>query len=102
VTVTEALAGDPFLSTAIPPTVCVPFDTFFFCHVAEQEVTLVHVARGLLSPVIVIDAMPIGELAETAMLMLPFGVDPFVGESTVTLGGEADVVADVVTDTLDD
>jgi hypothetical protein len=83
--------------------VCVPLVSFFFCHVAEQEVTSIHVARGLPSAVIVIDAMPIAELAETPMLMLPFGVDPFFGETTATLGGESDVVvADVVTDTLDD
>jgi len=82
--------------------VCVPLDSFFFCHVAEQEVTLAHVASVLLSPVIVIDAMPIAEFAETAILMLPFGVDPFVGELIETLGGGSVVVADVVTDTLDD
>ena len=62
------------------------------------------VVSGVPSAVIVIDAMPIVELADTAMLTLPFDVDPFVGELTTTLGGEPepDVAAGVVTDTLDD
>ena len=103
VTATEAFAGDPFLSTAIAPMVCGPCVIFFFCHVAEQEVTLAHVVRVLPSAVIVIDATPIAELAETAMLTLPFGVDPFVGELIVTPGGGESVAgAGVVTDTLDD
>jgi len=101
---TAAFAGNPFLSTATAPMVCVPLLTFFFCHVAAQEVTFVHIAMGLPSPVTVIDAMPLGEFAETAILTLPFTVDPLVGALTATLGGEADVVTgvSVVTDTLDD
>ena len=42
--VTEALACNPFVLVAIPPMLCVPDVIFLFCHVAEQEVTLVHVA----------------------------------------------------------
>jgi hypothetical protein len=42
--VTEALAPNPFVSVATPPMLCVPDVIFLFCHVAEQEVTLVHVA----------------------------------------------------------
>ena len=77
--------------------VCVPTLIFFFCHVAEQDFTLVHVASGLPSAVIVIDAMQLAESAETAILALPFSVLPFVGVLIAMLGG-----ADVVTDTLGD
>jgi hypothetical protein len=54
--------------------------------VAEQEVTLVHVAKVLPSTVIVIDAMPLAEFAETATLTLPLIVDPFTGDLIVTVG----------------
>jgi hypothetical protein len=67
-----------------------------------QEETLLQVARGLPSAVIVMEAMPIGEFAEIAILTLPFGVAPFVGESITTLGAGTEVVASVVTDTFDD
>ncbi len=101
-TVTEALATNPFALLAIPPMTCVPFDIFFFCHVAEQEVTLAHAARRFPSAVIAIDAMPFAEVAETAILRLPFTEVPLVGELIVMLGAEAGVGAGVVTDTLDD
>jgi hypothetical protein len=100
--VTEALVGNPFPSVAIAPMLCVPCVIFFFCHVVEQEATLTHVARGLPSAVIVIDAMPFAEFADTAILALPFNILPFVGELIATLGAETDVGAGVVTDTLDD
>ena len=67
-----------------------------------QEVTLAHVARGLPSAMMVIDAMPFAELAATVILALPFTTLPFVGELIATLGAETGVGADVVTDTLDD
>ena len=63
------------------------------------------VVSGVPSPVIVIDAMPAVELADTATLTLPFGVDPFCGELITTLGGEPEpdvAAAGVVTDTADD
>ena len=43
---TEAVACNPFglAAIAIAPMLCVPGVIFLFCHVAEQEVTLVHVA----------------------------------------------------------
>jgi hypothetical protein len=81
---------------------CAPLLIFFFCQVVAQEETLKHVASGLPSAVIVMDAMPIVELAATAILTLPFGVAPFVGELIVTLGAETEVVASVETDTFDD
>jgi len=82
---------------------CVPFANFFFCQVTAQVETLAQVASGLPSPVIVIEAMPIVEVAEIAIFTLPFGVAPFVGELTTTLGGEEVVVAElVVTETFDD
>ena len=101
--VTEALAGNPFASVAIAPMVCVPCEIFFFCHVAAQDATPAHVARGLPSAMIVIDAMPFAEFAATAILALPFTTLPFDGELIATLGGVVTVgVAGVVTDTLDD
>ena len=51
---------------------------------------------------IVIDAMPFAEFAETAILALPFNTLPLVGELIATLGAEADVGAGVVTDALAD
>jgi prevent-host-death family protein len=39
------------------------------------------------STVIVIDAIPLAESAETATLTLPFIVDPFSGELIATVGG---------------
>ena len=103
VTRTEVSALFPCLSMALPRMVCVPFVSFFFCHVTEHVVTFSHVVRVLSSPVIVIDAMPMAEFAETAMLTLPFGVDPFVGELIATLGDvDSGAVMSVVTDTLDD
>ena len=42
--VTEAVACNPSVLVAIPPMLCVPGMIFLFCHVAEQELTLVHVA----------------------------------------------------------
>jgi hypothetical protein len=60
---------------------------FFFCHVAEQEVTLVHVASGLPSTVIVSFAMPLAEFADTAMLALLLIVAPLIGEVIVIVGG---------------
>ena len=41
--VTEVLACNPFVLVAIPPMLCDPGVIFLFCHVVEQEVTLVHV-----------------------------------------------------------
>ena len=81
---------------------CVPCVIFFFCQVVAQELTLAHVARGLPSAVIVIDAMPFAEFAETAILALPFNTLPLVGELIATLGAEADVGAGVVRDALAD
>jgi len=43
------------------------------------------VAKILPSTVIVIDAMPLAEFAETATLTLPLIVDPFTGELIVTV-----------------
>ena len=100
--VTEALADNPFVSVAIPPIVCVPCDIFFFCHVAEQEATLVHAAKGVPSAVIVIDLMPFAEFADTVILALPFNTLPFVGELIATLGAGTGAGAGVVTDTPDD
>ena len=70
---------------------CVPGVIFLFCHVAEQEVTLVHVARVLPSTVMLSDAMPLAELAETAMLALPLIVAPFIGELIAMVGGAGGV-----------
>jgi len=75
--------------------------TFFFCQVVEQTVTLLQVARGLPSPVMVIDAMPAAELAETPTLTLPFATAPFFGESIATLGAEAGIVTDTPDDWAD-
>jgi hypothetical protein len=102
VTETEALLLFPCVSVATPPMLCVPLLIFFFCQVVAQDETLKHVERGAPSAVIVMDAMPIVELAETAILTLPFGLAPFVGELIATLGAEAEVAASVETDTLDD
>ena len=82
--------------------VCVPCVIFFFCHVVAQEATPAHVARGLPSAVIVIDAMPFAEFAATAILALPFRTLPFDGELIATLGAATGVGAGVVTDALDD
>jgi hypothetical protein len=60
---------------------------FLFCQVAEQEVTLVHVVKVLPSTVIVIDAMPLAEFAETATLTLLLIWDPLTGALIVTIGG---------------
>ena len=51
---------------------------------------------------IVIDAMPFAEFAETAILALPFTTLPFDGELIATLGAKTGVGAGIVTDTLDD
>ena len=67
-----------------------------------QDATLAHVAMGLPSAVIVIDAMPFAEFAETVILALPFTTLPFDGELITTAGAETGAGADVVTDTLDD
>lgn len=69
-----------------------PFRKILFLPSRGHEVTLVHVARVLLSLVIVIDLMPIDEIAEMAILMLPFAVDPFVGELIATLGGDVSII----------
>ena len=50
----------------------------------------------------VIDAMPFAEFAETAILALPFSTLPFDGEAIATLGAETGVGAGVEMDTLDD
>ena len=63
VTKTEALLLFPCVSVATAPMECVALVIFFFCQVVAQEETLLQVARGLSSAVIVMVAMPIVELA---------------------------------------
>jgi len=80
--VIEVLPCCPFLLTAVAPIVCVPIFIVLLCNVAEQAVVLEHVRIGLLSAVMVIEAMPLGSLADEVILMLPLFliVTPFAGE----------------------
>ena len=68
------LAESPRLLTAVALIECVPWLIFLPCQVAEQEVVLGHVARGALSALMVMDEMPLGWLAEAAMLTAPLAL----------------------------
>src|SRR5438132_12288260 len=65
-------AGLQAAAIAIAVIVWVPALMFFPFQVVAQEVAFVHVCRVVLSPLIVMDAtVPLGSLAETAMLTEP-------------------------------
>jgi hypothetical protein len=65
----EVLPCIPAVSIAVAVIVCVP-GALRYRHVSEQEVVLVHVLRIVLSAAMVIDAMPLVSVAETAILTL--------------------------------
>jgi hypothetical protein len=98
------------LLVAVATMLCVPWLIFVLFQIAAQAVVLVHVARGLPSTMIVIDAMPPARLAEVVILTLLLTIlAPFFGELIVTLGapsggggGGAGAAACVVTETPDD
>ena len=82
----------PSVLNAVTFIICVPGETFLPCHVKEQELELLHVARGAPSPLRVMDVIPFVSLAEAAILMaeLPLNTVPFAGEVIETLGGVGD------------
>ena len=92
--VIEVLPVIPALLIAVALMTWVPFVIFLPGHWVLHEVVLVHLLRVVLSPLMVIDEIPLASLAEVAILRTPLllTVVPFTGELILTAGGVPPVV----------